>query len=81
LRAELDVEVDAIRDALAGALGIRHHARVHVDVLALAGGARAAVGDVDLHLADLVDERAVLRIARDAAIRIAGRRDHRLDRR
>src|SRR4029078_2758418 len=38
LRAELDEERDAVGDALAGALGIGDHARVHVNVLALAGG-------------------------------------------
>src|SRR6185436_604861 len=80
LRAELDVEPDAVGDLLAGALGLGHHAGVHVDVVALAGGARAAVGDVDLDAADLGDERAVLGIARDAAIRIARGRDHRPDR-
>src|SRR5438094_351082 len=80
-RAGLEVELPAAGDARAGPLGLGRDARVHVDIVALAGGARAAVRDIDLGAPDLGNARAILRIARDAAGRITGRRDAGLDRR
>src|SRR5690349_8348255 len=43
----LEEEVHALGDAAPGGEGLAHHARVHVEVVALARGAGAAVGDVD----------------------------------
>ncbi len=67
----------ALGDALALIDGALQDRRVDVHVGLLAAGARAAVGDVDLHVAaDLLGERA----QGDAVARIAGQRHHRLDR-
>ena len=42
-------------------------------------GARASIGDIDLHVADLVDVRAVRRIGWHAVIGIARMGNHRPD--
>src|SRR5579871_4143141 len=69
LRAELQVELAAIGDALALSHRRPEHARVHVHVFVLAGGAGAAVGDLDGHgRVQLANELAIAGIAR--------RRDH-----
>src|SRR5262249_19125040 len=65
LRAELDVEAPPRCDALPARRGLREHARVHVHIGPLASGARASVGDVDLHInAQAGEGDAVARVAR-----------------
>src|SRR5690606_17641419 len=58
LRAELDVEVDAVRDALALLHGLGQHRGVHIHVRLLAARARAAVRDVDLRPRELAQGNA-----------------------
>ena len=64
-----------------GVQRLRHHRGVEVEVVALAGGAGAAVGDVDRHLAEVARSSAPL-VGSDGIPRvgIAGRGDHRPDR-
>src|SRR6185436_18374286 len=50
LAAELDVHVHARRDAAAALDRFAQHLRVEVEVVLLAGRARAGVGDVDRDL-------------------------------
>ena len=70
LRAELDEAPHVRVDAAALRQGVAEDAGVHVHVFLLAGGARAAIGDVDLHrLVQLINEQAIAGVA--------GRGDHR----
>src|SRR5207249_2105328 len=76
---ELDEEVDAILDPPARVQGLAHHARVLVEVVLLACGAGPAVGDVDLHLAQLVHVGAVGGVGGDPPGRVARGGHHRAD--
>ncbi len=75
MRAELNVEPHAGRDAAAAGDGVGQHLGVHVHVGALAAGARAAVRDVDAHLALALAQEA----QGHAVAGVARGRDHGLD--
>ena len=71
LEEELDEELDALGNRAPGVDGLLHHLVVEAQVVDLAGGAAAAVGDVDRHPAELVDVGAVCGVGGDTAIGIA----------